>query len=265
MLSTLVLSLSITAVTTNRICPLSKSLIEDQLRRVHIPGLAAMVVNTTHSLYEEAFRFHSPVSVEHPINTSASIFVLASLSKTFIALAAMQLVETDDIDLDQDVNRYLNFSTQLCHPLFPNSTVTLRHILSHGSGLGSNYEEDFHHALPGDDFVKTNLTEVVLRYLTNHASWLAEAPGHVTYYSNVNAAWGALVVERVSGPSFENYVRTKILNHLDIAETEVGYRLVDFASRRTDVVEHYVYNVSTLVTYQQIAPQLNVVQVTRVS
>ncbi|UJR16798.1 hypothetical protein I4U23_003697 [Adineta vaga] len=246
--------------TTARQCPPSKISIENELRRVHMPGFAAIVVNATDVLYAEGFGYHSPLSTEHPIDTSQSIFVIASISKTFVALAAMQLVEKEVLDLDKDVNQYLNFPIRIFHPFFPNVTITMRHILSHSTGLGSNYEEEFQHGMPGDDFVKTNLTEVTLRYLTNNASWLAKAPGNVTYYSNVNAAWGALVVERVSHLTFERYVRLMIFDRLEIGHTEASYRLADFASKREDIVEHFVYNISLLATYQQIIPQLNVVQ-----
>ncbi|CAF4156067.1 unnamed protein product, partial [Rotaria sordida] len=197
-------------------CPPSRILIENQLRNVHIPGLAAIVVNSSNILYEEGSGYHSPISNQYPINPSKSIFVLASLSKAF--------------------------------------------ILSRSSGLGSNYEEEFHHGIPGDDFLKTNLTDIILRYLLNKASWLSEAPGNVTYYTNVGAAWGALIIERISDLSFENYVRYKIFDPLGISNTEASYRLSTFAMRKTDLVEHYVYNVSLLSIYHQIAPQLNVVQ-----
>ncbi|CAF2878320.1 unnamed protein product [Rotaria sp. Silwood2] len=241
-------------------CPPSRTLIENQLRNVHIPGLAAIVVNSSNILYEEGFGYHSPISNQYPIDPSKSIFVLASLSKTFIALATMQLVEQGQLNLDVDVNQYLKFPMRILHPLFPYSIITMRHILSHSSGLGSNYEEEFHHGMPGDDFLKTNLTDVILRYLLNKASWLSEAPGNVTYYTNVGAAWGALIIERISDLSFENYVRYKILDPLGISNTEASYRMSTFAMRQTDLVEHYVYNVSLLSVYHQIAPQLNVVQ-----
>lgn len=242
-------------------CPPSKSDIENNLQHAHIAGLAALVINRSSVVYDEAFGYHSPLSHEHPMDASRSIFVLASLSKTFIALATMQLVELDLIDLDQDVNDYLKYPMRLSHPLFPEVSITMRHVLSHSTGLGSNYEEDFTHAMLGDDYMRANLTEVVLRYLMKNASWLPEAPGNVTYYSNINAAWGALVVERVSGLSFENYVRLRILNALHINQSEAGYRLADFAMRRSDLVEQYVYNQSLLTVYQQIAPQLHVVKV----
>ncbi|CAF4594395.1 unnamed protein product [Rotaria sp. Silwood1] len=246
-------------ITTHQ-CPPSRILIENQLKNVHIPGLAAIVVNSSNILYEEGFGYHSPISNQYPINPSKSIFVLASLSKTFIALATMQLVEKGQLNLNVDINQYLKFSMRISHPLFPYSIITMRHILSHSSGLGSNYEEEFHHGMSGDDFLKTNLTDVILRYLLNKASWLSEPPGNVTYYTNVGAAWGALIIERISNLSFENYVRYKILDPLNISNTEASYRMSTFAMRKTDLVEHYVYNVSLLNIYHQIAPQLNVVQ-----
>lgn len=242
-------------------CPPSSVWIENQLRSVHVPGLAAIVINSSNILYEQGFGYHSPISTQHPIDPSKSIFVLASISKTFIALAAMQLVETGDLNLDVDINQYLNFPMRIHHPLYPTSIITMRHILSHSSGLGSNYEEEFHHGMPGDDYLKTNLTDVVLRYLLNKASWLSEAPGNITYYTNVNAAWGAVIIEKISGLSFENYVRYKILNPLGIMNSEASYRMSTFDMRRSDLVEHYVYNVSLLSIYQQITPQLNVIQV----
>ncbi|CAF3339260.1 unnamed protein product [Rotaria socialis] len=241
-------------------CPPCRTWIEDQLRTVHIPGLAAIVVNSSDILYEQGFGFHSPISNQYPIDPLKSIFVLASLSKTFIALAAMQLAEKGQLNLDVDINQYLNFPIRIFHPSHPQSIITMRHILSHSSGLGSNYEEEFHHGMPGDDFVKTNLTDVVLRYLLNKLSWLSEAPGNVTYYTNVGAAWGALAIERISGLTFENYVRQRILDPLGISTSDASYRLSSFTMRKTDLVDQYVYNVSLLSIYHQIIPQLNVVQ-----
>src|SRR5690606_21138283 len=141
----LFLLLSFAVYTAAHQCPPTRVLIEKQLRNVHIPGLAAIVVNSTDILYEEGFGYHSPISHQYPIDPVKSIFVLASLSKTFIALASMQLVENGQLNLDIDVNQYLKFPMKISHPLFPNIKITMRHILSHSSGLGSNYEEEFKH------------------------------------------------------------------------------------------------------------------------
>jgi CubicO group peptidase (beta-lactamase class C family) len=95
----------------------SISSIENRLQNVHIPGLAAIVVNSTNILYEERFGYQSPISNQYPIDPSKSVFVLASLSKIFIALAAMQLVEKSLLNLDTDVNQYLKFPMRIFYPI----------------------------------------------------------------------------------------------------------------------------------------------------
>jgi len=84
--------------------------IENSLEDGNIPGLVAIVINSTNILYEEAFGYNSPpISNERqPIDSIKTIFVLASISKTFIALAVMQLVELHHLDLDNDIHLLLD-------------------------------------------------------------------------------------------------------------------------------------------------------------
>ena len=84
--------------------------LENILNDANIPGLVAIVVNRTDILYEQAVGYHFPgISKERqPMDSSKSIFVLASISKTFIVIAVMQLVEQNLLDLDQDINKYLS-------------------------------------------------------------------------------------------------------------------------------------------------------------
>ena len=70
------------------------------------------------------------------MNSSSSIFVLASISKTFIAVAAMQMVELNLLNLDEDINKYLSGSTKIVHPYYPNVTITTRHLLTHRAAIG---------------------------------------------------------------------------------------------------------------------------------
>ncbi|CAF3645388.1 unnamed protein product [Rotaria sp. Silwood1] len=64
-----------------------------------------LLVNATHTLYEEAFGYQS-LTPKDPRDINKSIFALTSVSKTFIGVAVMQLVEQELIDLDTDVNQY---------------------------------------------------------------------------------------------------------------------------------------------------------------
>lgn len=83
-------------------CP-NRRTIEEALMKVYIPGAAIIVVNATDILYEQAYGFQS-LSPSQPIDLNKSIFALASISKPFVAVAVMQLVERNLVDLDTEIN-----------------------------------------------------------------------------------------------------------------------------------------------------------------
>ncbi|CAF2858077.1 unnamed protein product [Rotaria sp. Silwood2] len=72
-------------------CPLTKALIQSLLDDAYIPGAAIIVVKPNEIIYEEGIGYHSPPISEprQPIDPSTSIFLLGSVSKTFIVVAAM--------------------------------------------------------------------------------------------------------------------------------------------------------------------------------
>ena len=244
-------------------CPPSRIVIEESLQEANIPGLAVIVINATDILFEQGFGYNAPPIFDQrrSIDPKNSIFVLASISKTFIALAVMQLVEMKQLDLDKDINQYLSITTTIFHPFFPNVSITMRHILSHRSGIGPNFDEEIKHYLPGDDFTKTNLHELIFSYVNNTRNWFPHPPGNAVHYSNIGASLAAFVVEQISGMSFEKYVRERILRPLGINESDAGYRLSDFENRSDDLIEHYLFNSSWLEQAQTWLPQLNITQV----
>ncbi|CAF3195360.1 unnamed protein product [Rotaria sp. Silwood2] len=241
-------------------CPPSKTSIENSLYDTNIPGLVAIVVNSTHILYEQAFGYNAPpiFKERQPIDSSKTIFVLASISKTFIGVAAMQLVELHQLDLDKDINEYLPSHMKVIHPFYPNISITMRHVLSHTSGIGPNVNEELKLYVPNDDFTKTNLSSIILSYINNKSNWLSTPPGTVTHHSNIGAALAALIVEQIAQISFEQYVQEKILQPLGISKNDAGYRLSDFENRKQDLIEHYLFNASWLMQAQNLLPQLNI-------
>lgn len=239
-------------------CP-NRSLIEKSLLEVHIPGAVMIVVNTTDILYQEAFGHQSFLPTQR-MDADRSIFLLASISKTFIAVAAMQLVESGRVQLDADVNQYLlPTDPRIVHPSHPSSAITLRQLLSHSASIGSNEQVEPYFFFPDDDgLVKTTLADACFSYLTgSEANWLPYAPGTVTLYSNVGTGLAGLIVERVTGVSFERYVRANILKPLEI---ETAFRLSD-VKERVDLVRHYSYGSSNYDRWKSLMPRLNVTQV----
>ena len=238
-------------------CP-SRSSIEQSLADAHIPGAVILVTNNSDILYEHSFGYHS-LSPLRLMNADKSIFALASISKTLIAVAVMQLVELNLVDLNLDINQYLSSPHQrIYHPLYPSHNITLRQLLSHSASIDRNDQMEGAFVKLGDTgLASTGLAEVCYIYLNpNSSNWLSYPPGTVTLYSNIGSSLAAFVVERVTQMSYEKYVKDKILKTLGIDIKQAAFRLSDFENRE-NLVSHYTYNASRLEYLNQIFPQLN--------
>ncbi|MCP9766572.1 class A beta-lactamase-related serine hydrolase [Lacihabitans sp. LS3-19] len=160
-------------------------------------------------IYENAFGFAND-SIK---NTIDSKFQLASLSKTFTAVAAMKMVQDGQIGLDNTVKDY--------YPTFPYEGVTIRSLLSHRSGL-PYYQYEFDKKVRSEKIYPSNQQMM---------DWFAKAiptpkvlnlPDHFFSYNNTNFAILAAIIEKVSGKSFEEYLKGKILNPAGMQNTFTG-------------------------------------------
>ena len=242
-----------------RTCP-SRSSIGQLLIDAHIPGAVILVVNATDILYEQTFGYHSLLPLRS-MDANRSIFALASLSKTFIAVAVMQLVESHVLDLDADINQYLSVPLQrIFHPLYPSHSITLRQLLSHSASIKRNDQMEATLTDIGDRaLTPAALVNACYTYLNPNASnWLSYPPGSVTMYSNIGSSLAALVVERETRVPYDTYVKEKILRPLGIDKS--GFRLSDFINAE-DLVKHYTFNASRLDLLNQRFPQLNLARV----
>ena len=138
-------------------------------------------------------------------------FLLGSISKSFTALAIMQLAEADEVDLDAPVSRYL--------PEFegkPTGAITLRQLLSHTSGLSTLQGN----STPAD-------TEALPDAIARRATWYAQqqpayAPGSRYEYSNANYLILGRVIEVVGGMPYADYIQTRILQPLGMEHSYVS-------------------------------------------
>jgi len=169
--------------------------IEKEMREVHIPGLALGIVHNQEVVHLRGFGEAGPAG---RTVTPQTPFILASASKSFTALAVMQLVESGQIELDAPVRRYLT-DFRVADEV-ASARITVRHLLHHTSGLP---EESAFGPMLSNDVRDQALTERV-RSLKD--AELSHGVGGVFEYTDANYDVLGLVVQTVSGQSYESYI-----------------------------------------------------------
>ena len=231
-------------------CPPTVESIQVLLDKALMYGAAIVVVDANGVVYKQTFGYDSPLntSQRQAIDGSKSIFLLASISKTLIAVAAMRMVEANRLNLDIDINQYLPSDLRIVHPQYPNISITMRHLLMHASGIGANPSVELESYTLGDTFTQINLLDVLKKFFNDTTGWLPIPPGNRTSYSNAGSNVAAYIIERLAGMRFEQYVQDQILKPLGISEKTGGYRLSNFDPK--SLVPNYLYN-------ESISPQLD--------
>ena len=173
------------------------------LNTAEAPGAVVVVVKDGRVLFEKGYGF-ADYARRTPVDPKRTLFRPGSTSKLFTWTAVMQLVESGKLDLDADVNRYLDFSI----PFYRGVPVTLRELMTHRAGFSETARDllTYGKAPPP-------LGEVLKRYVPPRILTPEEGPG----YSNYGASLAGYIVQRVSGLPFETYVQQRIFAPLDMA------------------------------------------------
>ena len=194
-----ILSTNLTETLTEKIEPL----IEQTMKSYDVPGLALAVAKDGKIVYAKGFGVKDLRSRE-PI-TPDSLFHMASVSKTFVATAIVQLLEQGKIQLDDPVRTYLPYF-QLKDPRF--KQITIRHLLTHTAGLPylENENRNFDWDRPEYD---SGALERYVRRL--HEVKMIAAPGEQFSYSDMGFEILGDVIAKVSQQSFSDYVKVQFL------------------------------------------------------
>jgi CubicO group peptidase (beta-lactamase class C family) len=177
------------------------ALIPSQLRNRNIAGAVVSVVKDGQVLFRKGYGY-ADVEEKKPVIPDQTLFRPGSISKLFTATAVMQLVEQGKLDLDRDVNDYLDFAIPKTYP----QPVTLRQLLTHTGGFEETLKNLF---VAHDSDIKLLRT-----YLVNEMPARIFPPGKIPSYSNYGFTLAGYIVERVSGEKFERYIENHILKPL---------------------------------------------------
>jgi CubicO group peptidase (beta-lactamase class C family) len=168
-------------------------LVPQQIEKGDIAGAVVTVVKDGKVLFEKGYGY-SDAEKKTPVSPQDTLFRPGSISKTFTWTAVMQQVEQGKLNLDADVNQYIDFKIP---PTFGKPT-TLRDIMTHRSG----FEETIKDLFVGEEKELTPMS----RYLPSHLPKEIFAPGTIPAYSNYATTVAAYAVQRVSGQDFNDYL-----------------------------------------------------------
>jgi len=162
-----------------------------------IPGAVVVVVKDGQPLTMRGFGY-SDLKTQKAVDPELTLFRPGSVSKLFTWTAVMQLVQAGKLDLDKDVNTYLDFKI----PPKDGKPVTLRNIMTHTAGFAetAKYLIDFGEKKPDA------LGKILGRWVPDRIY----GPGEMPAYSNYAASVAGYIVERVSGEPFDTYVQNHI-------------------------------------------------------
>ncbi len=176
------------------------------LERGRIPGAVVVVVRGGEVVLEKGYGY-SDVAKRAPVLPETTLFRPGSVSKLLTWTAVMQQVEAGKIDLDKDVNAYLDFKI----PPFEGKPITMRNIMTHTAG----FEESVRHLISSDPKAVMTLKKQMPLALPERVY----APGTTPAYSNYATALAGYIVERVSGENFDNYIENHIFKPLGMAHS----------------------------------------------
>src|SRR4051794_17862715 len=176
-----------------------------QIKQSDIAGATIAVVKDGKLLFAKGYGY-ADVEKQKPVSAQDTLFRPGSISKLFTWTAIMQLYEQGKLDLDRDINDYLDFKI----PDAFGKPITLKNVMTHTPG----FEEQIK-----DLFDTRPIAPNLGHYLKTHIPARIYPPGTVPAYSNYATAVAGYIVERVSGRPFEQYVAENIMRPLKMTHS----------------------------------------------
>jgi len=185
-----------------------------QLAREDIAGAVISVVKDGKVIFARGYGY-SDVEKKKPVSPADTLFRPGSISKLFTWTSVMQLVEQGKLDLDRDVNDYLDFKI----PATYSKPITLRNIMTHTAGFEESVQELF--------VADAKDLQPIGPYLQKHMPARIFPPGTTPAYSNYATTMAGYIVQRVSGQDYFDYVDEHIIKPLGMTHSTFRQPLPD--------------------------------------
>lgn len=202
-MKTIFISLLLIATTIAHCAPSLTQKIDALLNEQHFQG-AVLIAKNNQILFCKGFGL---ANAEHHIsNTPDTVFRIGSITKSFTAIAILQLQEKGLLNVDDPINKYL--------PGYPQGEkITIHHLLSHTSGIAEIME------VPNYDEIKRNPTTPLKAIELFKNLPLKFSPGTSCEYSNSNYIILGAIIESITKKSYEDVIKANILQPLGMNAT----------------------------------------------
>ena len=177
-----------------------------EMEKHHIAGAAVSVVKDGKLFLAKGY---GSADLENgiPVDPEQTVFRIGSVTKLFTWTAVMQLVEQGKLDLDADINDYLDFRIPDTYP----QPITLKHLMTHTSGFEDRLRGSV--VSDADDLVPPR------EWLISNMPARVRPPGDYAGYSNYNAMLAGYIAARVSGEAYDQYIQEHILDPLGMVHS----------------------------------------------
>src|SRR5215203_1237173 len=177
-----------------------------EMEKHHIAGAAVSVVKDGKLFFAKGYGY-ADLENGIPVDPERTIFRIGSVGKLFTWTAVMQLAEQGKLDLDADINTYLDFRIPDTYP----QPITLKHLMTHTAGFEDRYFERL--ASDPNELVPPR------EWLISHMPARVRPPGDCAAYSSYGTSLAGYIVARVSGEPCDQYIQEHILNPLGMVHT----------------------------------------------
>jgi len=198
-------------------------------------GVAVAVYKKNEKLMLKSYGY-ADLEFKTSLPTNAS-FEIGSVTKQFTTAAILQLVDSGKINLDEDFTKYLNFNTQ-------GRKISVKRLMDHTSGIRGYTEMDVFESLVPFKYPKDTLLRLVEKEKFDFE------PGEALIYNNTAFFILGLILEKVTGTSYENYIQKNLFdkagmtNSYYCSESKVvlnrahGYDMGEYSLRRAGYLDH---------------------------
>ena len=142
-----------------------------------------------------------------------TIFEMASVTKMFTATAVMLLVREGKLDLDDEYVKYF--------PDYPYQGVTVRHLLTHTSGMPDDFETDTWVCPAWEDENRIPPCSEILKFICESGEEASHAPGETFRYTDIGYCLLANLVEKLAGVSFEDFLKKNVFEPAGMKESAI--------------------------------------------